>query len=239
MKSCISLTAFYGPKHNEPIWEKIVSFQKTLKIIIGENYQPYTPEQIHGTVIGLERIKYLNEWINLNYKEIEHCKVKTDLALLIGYLSNTALLPVNIQVGGYKSNIDYGFVSRSESPYARSFSIQNNNVVMMGWPYKSGRYTQQLNTLRRECNRFGFLHKYHTHPEAVDNDFYFVLGSLQKQMKDQEKRSISMSMAEELSAWKNINVVLGTDDLRIVKYNDTAFQHAQYWKINNIPERLF
>jgi hypothetical protein len=62
----------------------------------------------------------------------------------------------------------------------RSFSVQGEAFVLVGWPADSlagvegsGRPVDEL---RREMNAAGVLHRYHARPADVDNDLHLVVG---------------------------------------------------------------
>jgi hypothetical protein len=111
---------------------------------------------------------------------------------LLTYFRETAPFPFTIQLGGYQDR-DYPFTSRHDRPYERSFSVQGDKAVIMGWPVlgdpnvalpqdssslivESRRYPGVLDDLRRRCQCFGVLHGWHRDPKDVDNDFYLRIG---------------------------------------------------------------
>jgi hypothetical protein len=48
---------------------------------------------------------------------------------------------------------------------------------VIGWPVEHGRPTARLGELRRDCARFGVIHKYHRGTTALDPDAYLVVGT--------------------------------------------------------------
>jgi len=59
----------------------------------------------------------------------------------LDYLRRCGHFPLEVQVGGYGKR-DYPFISRQSRPYERSFSIQGDKVVVMGWPIRGGPFQQ-------------------------------------------------------------------------------------------------
>ena len=60
---------------------------------------------------------------------------------ILDYLRRCGHFPLAVQVGGYGKR-DYPFVSRQARPYERSFSIQGDKVVVMGWPIRGKPFQQ-------------------------------------------------------------------------------------------------
>src|SRR4029453_11203237 len=99
---------------------------------------------------------------------------------LIGIIQSTAHLPALIRLGGFDPARDYSFSSRGLHPAARSFSIQGRIAVAMGWPVVHGAFPPSIDVLRRELAQAGALHKYHASDGDIDNDFFFVIGQLER-----------------------------------------------------------
>src|SRR5204862_74161 len=70
---------------------------------------------------------------------------------------------------------------RGQHPRQRSFIIGGTSVVVMGWPIKNGDYRPSLDSLRRAFNTANVLHKYHAAAEDIDNDLFFVLGTIDRE----------------------------------------------------------
>jgi hypothetical protein len=115
-----------------------------------------------------------------------------DFGGLLGFLRDGGHTPCQLQIGGFQDR-DYPFTSRGTRPFNRCFSIQGNNVVVMGWPLRgiplsnapsaptvliqeAGLYPNSLDYIRRGAQRYGVLHSYHVKPEDTDNDFFFRIG---------------------------------------------------------------
>lgn len=182
----VSLVALL--QHKPPsLVNLITACQEKLLSTPGVSFQPYTLEQIHATIVGLERLDGTDD-ANLNYARHRQKTIAMDLAGLLNYLRSGAAsrLPLRVQIGGFADR-DYTFTSRGQRPFLRSFSIHQDRVVLMGFPY-NGRplsiedtdtppvYTPDLDQIRRDCQAFGILHKYHTKPDDCDNDLFFRIG---------------------------------------------------------------
>jgi hypothetical protein len=122
---------------------------------IGKQFSPYEMAQIHATVVGLERTAG-SASCNLNYQRYRGESVEMDLPGFFNYLSSDAPLPFSIQIGGF-ANRDYPFTSRGHRPYDRSFSIQGDKAVVMGWP-RIGRPSMQLPTAAIAKTEEGWLY---------------------------------------------------------------------------------
>ena len=172
----VSLVSMYGSKpllmENliKLLWERIKS--SSLKKI----FKPYQIYQIHGTIIGMEKLLGINNYYNINKWNDLRIKVEMDFNKLSNVIS--AHLPISIRFGGFdKSYID--FMSFGKKPYERSFQIQlsKGKVIIIGWPHEIGDFSnKRLWNLRKDlevnCN---IRHKY---AKFEDNDFFMVLGDL-------------------------------------------------------------
>jgi hypothetical protein len=111
---------------------------------------------------------------------------------LLGMIRAGNTFPLQVQVGGFR-NRDYPFVSRGQRPYERSFSIQGDKAVLMGWPIRGEPsanivqskteliqenrvYPTALDDIRRSSQNCNVLHAYHRSLTDIDNDFYFRIG---------------------------------------------------------------
>lgn len=191
----VTIVALYGQKPTELVdilgnCQKIVATETAAHP--GIAFEPYEMEQVHATLVGLER-KIGSAMHNLNFTKWRNGAQKVmDFAGLLRYMREGAPFPFAVQIGGYQ-NRDYPFTSRNDTPYSRSFSVQGDKAVVMGWPLfgdpnaplpqgssscvvESRRYPGVLDELRRQCQAFGVLHGWHRDRTDVDNDFYLRIG---------------------------------------------------------------
>ena len=220
----LTLVAFFGKKEENELWEKIGEIQSKIKNVLQNNYEPYDDDKIHGTIVGLEGAILEGRLIGKNYIEIENKEVSLEIDKIINFINGTDLVPMEIKIGGFK-DINDKFTSRGEIPFNRSFSIQKNVIVVMGWPFSNGNYSPVLNTLRRRLSQFGALHKYYNKPNSYDNDFFFVLGNLKSSINAAQKNEL-LSIRDDMAKWKNITADITNSNIRIIKYKDTKFKEC-------------
>ncbi len=178
-----SLVSCYGdkPQALTTIIEKV---QSLVIHSLKDAFQPYQPEQVHATIIGMETVnvdnKLYSKWCIENQIRVD----PVDWKKLTGFLIKE-IPPVIIQMGGYKSDVDYGFESRCSSPYMRSFSIHANRVVINGWPVTESpegyQSSQVLYHWRKQFQQYHLCHKWNA-DGYQDNDFFMVLGTIKKQL---------------------------------------------------------
>ena len=236
--SQLSLAAFYGEKDINDLWDKIDDIQKLIEDDISNKYESYTKEQIHGTIIGLEGVRLNDKLLSKNYKELVNKEYDLELDSILEYIINTEMFPITIKIGGYQNNKKYSFTSRGEIPYNRSFSVQRDTLVAMGWPYKDNNYTPILDTLRRELGKLGGLHKYHDQVNSFDNDFFFVLGNLKFPLTENEKNNLQLKIRNEMTSWNETYLTIHKDDLRVIQYEDTKFRNANAYKIKDAIKNI-
>jgi hypothetical protein len=147
------------------------------------------------------------------------------LGSVLDLLHDTELLPMEIQIGGFRLGVDYGFLSRGLSPSDRSFSLRNGIAVGIGWPVADGRYPDTLDRLRREFQDIHVLHKYHKSAGDVDNDLYFVLGHYSSDASGVGLEGAEREIAQYFTANPRI-VPLRLEDLSIACYTDEALPVA-------------
>ena len=231
-KPCnVSLVAFYGDKPTE-LRELIQRLQASLsnhKSIL-DRFIPYELAQVHGTIIGCEGTKteagIVNKWFAERRQETKYI----DLAGVTDYLQHRADLPLTIRFGGYQREVDYNFLSRNQSLYVRSFQLQSAGEqtipVLIGWPWSDDRVTMAIDRLRRGFQQFNLLHKYHGTPEAVDNDFYLRLGTIDAVLNPETKQTISQEICELLANQSPLHMVIDRQNITFARYQDLSLTPA-------------
>ncbi len=235
-----TLVALYGRKPEE-LAGTIRSCQALLAAEVPQWFRPYDIHQVHATITGLESIEGS---LRYNRNLAEHrgsCKTM-DLLGFSESLQKTELLPLTVQIGGFDDR-DYPFTSRNRRPYARSFSIQGDKAVLMGWPVTREvsipegaassiprtciAFPDSLEHLRREALNFNILHSWHRQPADVDNDFYMRIGTLSPVPTDEKVvRSLETKLRAVLSASEPTIVHVGLADLTFVSYCDETLPLA-------------
>jgi hypothetical protein len=93
----------------------------------------------------------------------------------------------------------------------------------MGWPIANSGFSNVLDDLRwRVWREFGARHKWHTHDEAHDNDFYFVLGRLGRDVDAVRLKHAVQEVREYLRAGNGLVLAVSPDSLQVVAYLDDS-----------------
>lgn len=217
-----SLVCCYGEKPDE-LARLIQKIQSMLTSHFQDAFQPYQSEQVHATIIGLETQsvegKQYSKWCIEN--RIESNPV--DWENLFDFLQNEKPL-ITIQIGGYQIHGDYGFKSRNKSPYTRSFSIDENRVVINGWPVIQTvtglRATWDLYNYRKQFRAFQICHKWNK-DGYQDNDFFMVLGKLKEVSYHSESQKIIMKEVRDILAEEEVIFTLYPQLFSLVWYENT------------------
>jgi len=218
----LTLVALYGEKPTVLV-EVIFGIQNICKRELGTRFIPYDMEQIHATLVSLER-KDNNNLINLNFARYRHQIRPMDFQGLLNYIRFEAPFPFHVQIGGF-TNKEYSFKSRDAHPYNRSFSLAGDKVVIIGWPVNSTRnaprYSNELQRIRKDVEGFGFLHSYHNNASDRDNDFYFRIGVLDEREIDAVIRiHLEDLVRQHLSNWPPATIRIGVPQLFLAAYID-------------------
>lgn len=240
MKQQLTLIAFYGEKQDE-LRKLIEELQTRITDILGKKYfTPYNMPKIHGTIIGLEGKRNGSEVLNENCLKKGEEKPMNIEGLIDFILSSKELLPIKIQVGGYKKEEQYPFNSNGKHPYIRSFSIQKKIVVAMGWPIKNKNYPPSINELRKAFGKFNVLHKYYQSlTEGYDNDFFFVLGNLTEELDGNLVARCEQQIRDFLEN-NELSIEITQGDLKIVVYleGDTKLLNAREYSLKEAKAKI-
>ena len=97
--------------------------------------------------------------------------------------------------------------------------------MVIGWPVEHGRPTARLGELRRDCARFGVVHKYHRGTTALDADAYLVIGDLEPaidlEVLAEAERAVRAAVLD-----RPTHVRLTASDVSLVRYVDPALPRA-------------
>lgn len=172
----ISAVAFYGPKTGR-LRELLTEVQTLIAEHIGGDFRPYTLDQVHATLIALNGVRAGGTIVNEYLLEHAGERREMDLPRVMDILARRFATPLPVRIGGFRPEQAVPFTSRGQHLAERSFSVQGEAFVLVGWPADSltgaGRPVDEL---RREMNAAGVLHRYHTKPDDVDNDLHLVVG---------------------------------------------------------------
>jgi hypothetical protein len=174
----ISAVAFYGPKAG-PLREFLAGVQALVAEQVGEDFRPYSLDQVHATLIALNGMRdpVTGAIVNEYYLANAGAGIEMDLPRAMDILAARFATPVRVRIGGVLPGQQVPFTSRGRHPAERAFSVQGNAFVLIGWPAASlAGAGRPLDELRRAMNAANVLHKYHRRDEDVDDDLYLVVG---------------------------------------------------------------
>ena len=249
----LSITMFYGPKP-DALQTLIQGCQQQLTALLGDDFLPYDLLQTHATLISLERgpgaaadsgglpPKLLNRFFHELRGEQREMDLDGVLAYLRGGVGEAARTAFRVQLGGWQCSDtqDAPFLSQGQTPYMRSFSIQGDKLVLMGWPIEDAdRYPNMLHALRQGCARFNLLHKYFRAPGDVDNDFYMRLGLLRAPLSapltDERRQQAEDALRKYLASRPPLLLDVTPADLHMVAYVDEplSYANALHWPLTD------
>lgn len=228
-KKQLTLVSFYGNKADDLGLLIKSCIQKIQQSPLGKLFRPYSINQIHGTIIGMERVDKANTFYNLNIAT----RSKNHVTMNFSNFMPTAHknFPMTILFGGFPPSFNE-FTSAGKSPNIRTFQIQweNKKVTLIGWPHDNGRITAQLNNTRTDflenCN---IAHKYKN-----DNDLFMVLGEMDHptNLSLSEKKQLSLDTEQLETSIRNhlhqhpTNITLDLDSLSIAQYTNPTLPIA-------------
>jgi len=170
----VSAVALYGPKA-EPLHSRLADVQALIAEQLADRdrdaFRPYSLDQIHATLIAFNALPGTS--VNQYYLEHTGQSREMDVPRAMSILSDHFSRPLRIRVGGYRNDQPPPFRSRGLHPFQRTFSVQGDAFVLIGWPAIPGR---PLDKLRRDMNTANLLHRYHQHAGDIDDDCYLVVG---------------------------------------------------------------
>jgi len=249
MPTQVTLVSIYGEKDTE-LTTLITRCQELVIQAIGSAFTPYDPQQIHATIIGLER--YRSSAYNANFLKYRGREVEMDFAGFLTYLRSSHEIPFKFQLGGFADR-DYPFTSRMSGPYERSFSMQDEKVVLMGWPIDGNLspvrsassdggvldargYPATLDIIRRAAQAFGILHRYHCAVTDVDNDLYFRIGVIEaKAVSAATKSGLEVQGRKLMSMQPPVVTEVGLENIYIAAYEDDRLPifSTRTWSLTN------
>ncbi len=232
----ITVVALYGEKSSD-FAALITRCQGLVQSELGLCFRPYDPSQIHATIFGLERKTPL-ALDNANFSRYRGRDLAMNLEGVLNYLRRCVHFPLQVQVGGFGKR-DYPFVSRRAGPYERSFSIQGDKVVMMGWPIRgqplprppgtpsalleeANLYPLTLDGIRRAVQAYGVLHAYHRGLADVDNDLFFRIGLVidQPSLSEQVRATLEAEARQFLSVQAPLILDIHREQVSVALYQE-------------------
>jgi len=172
----ISAVAFYGPKTGR-LRELLTGVQALIAEHVGGDFRPYALDQVHATLIALNGVRAGGTIVNEYLLEHAGERREMDLPRVMDILTRRFATPLRVRIGGFRPGQAVPFTSRGQHLAERSFSVQGEAFVLVGWPADSlAGAGRPVDELRREMNAAGVLHRYHARPADVDNDLHLVVG---------------------------------------------------------------
>lgn len=221
-----TLVSFYGEKPKKFV-KLIHDCQNKISESLRSAYTPYQLDQVHATIVGLEGHRHSKKILNANFLNFRHEHKLVQLDSFLGHLRAGGNVPIEIQIGGYpyyQDQKDVPFSSQGKQPYERTFSIRADKVVAMGWPairLKRGDHDMPLHNFRKAFQEVNVLHKEHRTTTDTDDDFYFVLGHVDRRYaKADEIEKLEKEVREFLAQRPPTRLSLGLENLSIVAYLD-------------------
>ena len=209
-----SVVAFYGGSSGA-LAELVGWVQATLARRLGSDFVPRPPDTVHATVIGLETPP--PDWAEADRSRFDARPLATHLVRMF------TERPLELQFGGAAPG-DLRWPSRGMPRYRRTFLAGPADVVLIGWPIRSGEGggmpLPALAEIRRGCEAFGARHRYHATPTDADPDAYLALGRLREPPGPAVER-LADEIRHTLAAAPR-RVHLGPGQLDLVEYADTT-----------------
>lgn len=246
----LTLIALYGNKDTY-LAAAITQWQQLAALALGSAFMPYELHQIHATIIGLER--HHAPAYNANFAKYRAREITMDFTGVLAYLRECGHFPFTVQLGGF-ANRNYPFTSREKMPYERSFSVQGDKVVGMGWPVRHGpvavppltpaaaipepqNFPPTLEIVRQAMQAFGVLHSYHREVTDVDNDFFFRIGIIDQQATTPAAtRALEVQARQLLSAQRPLAIEIRLEDIYLAAYEDKKLPLAttRIWSLADL-----
>lgn len=173
----VTLVAYYGRKSSafeqyiRTCWDHITASP------LRHFFAPYHPNQVHATIVGMEKLIGHSENWNANKWRASREKEKHEMNFgrLLEVVRNHS--GFTIRFGGYQP-VDTFVTSFGERPFVRSFEFQwpQRKVTIMGWHHTDGDFSchkalwELRDQLDKECN---VRHKYN-----LDHDFFVAIGDI-------------------------------------------------------------
>ena len=212
----VTLVGFYGEDKPAELAQLIIYLQDMLVSALGSGFRSYELRQVHGTLVGLEGYRVGTAIQNLN------SGLQVDARSLLSFIRSEDFPSIQVRVGGYQHHKEFPFKSRGMHPYLRSFSVQGDIAVAMGWPVINSGFPNSIDDLRRLFDsEVNVRHKYHKQQNDCDNDFFFVLGRIDRRRTDTFQLQGVVEQARlSLAGLEGVLATVSADTLRLVAYLD-------------------
>jgi hypothetical protein len=187
---------------------------------------------VHATLIALNGVREDGRIVNEYLLEHAGERREMDLPLVMDILARRLATPLRVRIGGFRPGQQVPFTSRGQHLAERSFSVQGEAFVLVGWPATSlAGAGRPLDDLRREMNAAGVLHRYHARPADVDNDLHLVVGHHAGAPADALARATA-AVRDELAA-RPADLAIGLSDVTIVAADSHTLAPPLY--VSGVP----
>ena len=227
----VSAVAWYGPKTG-PLRGLLAGVQALIAEHLGDDFLPYSPEQVHATLIALNGVRADGAVVNEYFLTQAGVRREMDLPRVMDILARRFATPLRVRIGGFLPHQEIPFTSRGQHLAERTFSVQDQAFVLMGWPAESlAEAGRPLDELRREMNAAGVLHRYHVRAADVDNDLHLVVGHHRGAPADALARATA-AVRDQLAA-DPVDLAIGLTDIKIVAADSHTLAPPLY--VGDIP----
>jgi len=227
----VSAVACYGPKAG-PLRDTLAAVQDLIAGHVGGAFRPYTPEQVHATLIALNGVRDDGVLVHEYMLELTGQRCEMDLPRVMDILARRFATPLPVRIGGFRPDQPAPFTSRGQHPAQRSFSVQGPAFVLVGWPAVSlSGDARPVDELRREMNGAGLLHRYHARPGDVDNDLHMVVGHHDGASAAALERAAGA--VRDMLAARPADLAIGLADVKIVAADSHTLAPPLY--VSGIP----
>lgn len=237
----VSAVAFYGPK-TEPLRDVLAGVQGLIAEALlaersGDDFRPYSAEQVHATLVALNGVREPGTGTVVNEYLLEHAgeRREMDLPRVMDILARRFATPLRVRIGGFRPDQEIPFTSRGQHLAERTFSVQGDAFVLVGWPADSlagaGQARKPLDELRREMNAAGVRHRYHVRAADVDNDLHLVVGHHRGARAGALARATA-AVRDQLAA-DPVDLAIGLTDIKIVAADSHTLAPPLY--VSDIP----
>ena len=230
----ISAVAFYGPKTG-PLRELLAGVQALIAEHVGEDFRPYSLEQVHATLIALNGVRDPETGAIVNEYLLAHAGVRRqmDLPRVMDILARA-----RPHAGAYRRLPagPGGALHQPGAAFGRTGLLRAGPSVraggMAGRLARRGRRSQEpLDDLRREMNAAHVLHRYHVQAADVDNDLHLVVGHHAGAPPGALARATA-AVRDKLAA-DPVDLAIGLADIKIVAADAHTLAPPQY--VGDIP----
>ena len=235
----LTLLSLYG--HGGGRWHNLsaAAWRSSHSHHSAEFFKPYHPLQIHGTLVGMEKLIGYSDDFNVNIWVDSGINTHMDFSLLVDTLKQH--LPMTVRFGGFPQFLSEFKRDLGLSPYERSFQVQwpTNRFTLIGWPHRRGDFTADrlLEKFREDMkNNCHIQHKFKN-----DNDLFLVVGEIVglKNLSDIELAQIKGATPSLESDVRNylvarkVDLKITADEVCIAQYEkETLDLHS------TIPHRV-